>query len=94
MPTGLPVNEADVRRRRLARAEAQQMARNRRWEKRKANMAKRVTRGMATFVAALVAFIVYGWMAGGAGIGLFLLALVLMPMAGIAGMLLPVGGPD
>jgi hypothetical protein len=94
MPTGLPVNEADVRRRRLARAEAQQMARNRRWEKRKANMAKRVTRGMATFVAALVAFIVYGWMAGGAGIGLFLLALVLMPMAGIAGMLLPVGGPN
>lgn len=93
-PKDLLGTEADARRRRLARAEAQQMARNRRWEKRKANMGKRVTRGMLTFFAALAAFIVYGWMAGGAGIGLFLLALLLVPIAGIAGMLLPIGGPD
>lgn len=87
-------NEQDARRRRLARAEAMQLARNRRWEKRKANMAKRVTRGMLAFLAALAAFTIYGWTVGGAGIGLFLLALILLPMAGIAGMLLPVGGPD
>lgn len=94
MANGSPLTEQDARRRRLARAEAMQMARNRRWEKRKANMGKRVTRGFLTFLAALAAFTVYGWMAGGAGIGLFLLALILVPMAGIAGMLLPVGGPD
>jgi len=71
-----------------------QMARSRRWEKRKANMATRVTRGMGTFAAMLVALIVYGWMSGGLGIGLFLVAVLLLPMAGIGGMLLPVGGPD
>jgi phosphate/sulfate permease len=94
MAGGTPFNEQDARRRRLARAEAMQLARNRRWEKRKANMGKRVTRGFLAFLAALVAFTVYGWTAGGAGIGLFLLALILVPMAGIAGMLLPIGGPD
>jgi hypothetical protein len=94
MASGSPLNEQDARRRRLARAEAMQMARNRRWEKRKANMGKRVTRGFFAFLAALAAFTVYGWTAGGAGIGLFLLALILVPMAGISGMLLPIGGPD
>ena len=89
-----PPSEAEARRRRLARAEAMQMARQRRWEKRKANMATRVTRGMIAFFAALAAFTVYGWQVGGAGIGFFLLALLLIPMAGIGGMLLPVGGPD
>ena len=94
MATGAPFDEAEARRRRLARAEAMQMARSRRWEKRKANMATRVTRGAGTFVAMLAALIVYGWMSGGLGIGLFLVALLLLPMAGIGGMLLPVGGPD
>jgi hypothetical protein len=94
MANGSPLNEQDARRRRLARAEAMQLARNRRWEKRKANMGKRVTRGFLAFLAALAAFTIYGWTAGGAGIGLFLLALILVPMAGIAGMLLPIGGPD
>jgi hypothetical protein len=94
MATGAPYDEAESRRRRLARAEAMQMARQRRWEKRKANMATRVTRGMIAFLAAIAAFTVYGWMADGMGLGLFLLAILLVPMAGIAGMLLPVGGPD
>ena len=94
MATGAPFDEADARRRRVARAEAMQMARSRRWEKRKANMAKRVTRGMITFAVMLAALVVYGWTAGGMGIGLFLLAIILLPMAGIGGMLLPVGGPD
>jgi hypothetical protein len=89
-----PDNEADARRRRLARAEAMQMARQRRWEKKKANMATRVTRGFMAFLAAVAVFTVYGWMAGGMGLGLFLLAILLVPMAGITGMLLPVGGPD
>ncbi len=89
-----PLDEAEARRRRMARTEAMQMARSRRWEKRKANMATRVTRGMGTFAAMLAALIVYGWMSGGLGIGLFLVALLLLPMAGIGGMLLPVGGPD
>lgn len=89
-----PPSEAEARRRRLARGEAMQMARQRRWEKRKANMATRVTRGMIAFLAAIAAFTVYGWMADGMGLGLFLLAILLVPMAGIAGMLLPVGGPD
>jgi hypothetical protein len=94
MATGAPYDEAEARRRRLARGEAMQMARQRRWEKRKANMATRVTRGMIAFLAAIAAFTVYGWMADGMGLGLFLLAILLVPMAGIAGMLLPVGGPD
>lgn len=89
-----PDNEADARRRRLARAEAMQMARQRRWEKKKANMATRVTRGFMAFLVAVAVFTVYGWMAGGMGLGLFLLAILLVPMAGITGMLLPVGGPD
>ena len=89
-----PFDEAEARRRRMARTEAMQMARSRRWEKRKANMATRVTRGMGTFAAMLAALIVYGWMSGGLGIGLFLVAVLLLPMAGIGGMLLPVGGPD
>ncbi len=89
-----PFDEAEARRRRMARTEAMQMARSRRWEKRKANMATRVTRGMGTFAAMLAALIVYGWMSGGLGIGLFLVAILLLPMAGIGGMLLPVGGPD
>lgn len=89
-----PLDEAEARRRRMARTEAMQMARSRRWEKRKANMATRVTRGMGTFAAMLAALIVYGWMSGGLGIGLFLVAVLLLPMAGIGGMLLPVGGPD
>ena len=94
MASGAPFDEAEARRRRLARGEAMQMARSRRWEKRKANMATRVTRGMVTFGAMLAALTVYGWVSGGLGIGLFLLAILLLPMAGIAGMLLPVGGPD
>ena len=94
MASGAPFDEAEARRRRLARAEAMQMARSRRWEKRKANMATRVTRGMAAFAAMLAALIVYGWTAGGMGIGLFIVSFLLLPMAGIAGMLLPVGGPD
>jgi hypothetical protein len=89
-----PASEAEARRRRLARGEAMQMARQRRWEKRKQAMATRVTRGMIAFLGAVAAFTVYGWMADGMGLGLFLLALLLVPMAGIAGMLLPVGGPD
>ena len=76
-----PITEAEARRRRLARGEAMQMARQRRWEKRKANMAKRVTRGFLTFLAAIAAFTLYGWQAGGTGIGFFLLALLLIPMA-------------
>lgn len=71
-----------------------QMARSRRWEKRKANMATRVTRGMIAFGTMLAALTVYGWVSGGLGIGLFLLSILLLPMAGIGGMLLPVGGPD
>lgn len=94
MATGAPFDDAEARRRRLARAEAMQLARQRRWEKRKANMATRVTRGMITFGGMLAALTVYGWVSGGLGIGLFLLAILLLPMAGIAGMLLPVGGPD
>ena len=94
MASGAPFDEAEARRRRLARAEAMQMARSRRWETRKANMATRVTRGMAAFAAMLAALIVYGWTAGGMGIGLFIVSFLLLPMAGIAGMLLPVGGPD
>ena len=94
MASSPPFDEAEARRRRLARAEAMQMARSRRWEKRKANMGTRVTRGMVTFGAMLAALTVYGWVSGGLGIGLFLLAILLLPMAGIAGMLLPVGGPD
>lgn len=94
MASGAPFDEAEARRRRLARGEAMQMARSRRWEKRKANMATRVTRGMVTFGAMLAALTVYGWVSGGLGVGLFLLAILLLPMAGIAGMLLPVGGPD
>lgn len=94
MASGAPFDEAEARRRRMARAEAMQLARSRRWEKRKANMGKRVTRGMLAFLAAVAAFTVYGWTAGGMGLGLFLLALLLVPMAGVAGMLLPVGGPD
>ena len=94
MATTPPPGEAEARRRRLARAEAMQMARQRRWEKRKANIATRVTRGMIAFGAMLAALIVYGWTTGGLGIGLFLVSLLLLPMAGIGGMLLPVGGPD
>jgi hypothetical protein len=94
MATGAPFDEAEARRRRMARAEAMQMARSRRWEKRKAGMATRVTRGMVAFGAMLAALTVYGWVSGGLGIGLFLLSLLLLPMAGIAGMLLPTGGPD
>ena len=94
MASGAPFNEAEARRRRLARAEAMQMARSRRWERRKASMATRVTRGMIAFFAAVAAFTVYGWVAGGMGLGLFLLAILLVPMAAIAGLLLPVGGPD
>lgn len=94
MATGAPYDEAEARRRRLARAEAMQMARQRRWEKRKSNIATRVTRGMVAFGVMLAALTVYGWVSGGLGIGLFLLSLLLLPMAGIGGMLLPVGGPD
>ncbi|WP_372915563.1 hypothetical protein [Sandarakinorhabdus sp.] len=94
MASGAPFDETDARRRRLARGEAMQMARSRRWEKRKANMATRVTRGMVTFGAMLAALTVYGWVSGGLGVGLFLLAILLLPMSAIAGMLLPVGGPD
>jgi hypothetical protein len=94
MASGAPHDEADARRKRLARGEAMQMARQRRWEKRKENMAKRVTRGLFAFLAAIAAFTIYGWTVGGAGIGFFLLAVLLVPMAGIAGMLLPTGGPD
>jgi hypothetical protein len=94
MATRPPIDEAEACRRRLARGEAMQMARQRRWEKRKASMATRVTRGMIAFLAAIAAFTAYGWMADGMGIGLFLLAALLVPMAGVAGMLLPVGGPD
>jgi hypothetical protein len=85
------IEEMQARRRLASRAEAMQLARRRRWQRRRANMGKRVTRGFLAFIAALLAFIIYGWQAGGAGIGLFLLALLLLPMAGIAGMLLPVG---
>ena len=77
MATGAPFDEAEARRRRLARAEAMQMARSRRWEKRKANMATRVTRGMAAFAVMLAALIVYGWTAGGMGIGLFIVSFLL-----------------
>ncbi len=94
MASNAPFNEAEARRRRLARAEAMQLARSRRWEKRKAAMATRVTRGMIAFFTAIAAFTVYGWMVDGMGLGLFLLAILLVPMATIAGMLLPVGGPD
>jgi hypothetical protein len=94
MASGAPYDEAEARRRRMARAEAMQMARTRRWEKRKASMATRATRGMIAFAAALAAFVIYGWMADGTGIGLFLLAILALPMAGIGGMLLPIGGPD
>lgn len=94
MAGGEPFNEAEARRRRLARAEAMQMARQRRWDKRKASMATRVTRGMIAFGTMLAALTVYGWVSGGLGIGLFLLSILLLPMAGIGGMLLPVGGPD
>ncbi|WP_353218174.1 hypothetical protein [Sandarakinorhabdus sp.] len=94
MASGAPFSEADARRRRLARAQAMQMARSRRWEKRKANMGKRVTRGFFAFLAAIAAFVLYGVGVGGSGIGLFLLALLLVPMAGIAGMAAPIGGPD
>jgi hypothetical protein len=86
------MEDAQARRRLASRAEAMQMARQRRWQRRRANMGKRVTRGFLAFAAALLAFIIYGWQAGGMGIGLFLAALLLLPMAGIAGMLLPVAG--
>ncbi|WP_164155803.1 hypothetical protein [Sandarakinorhabdus rubra] len=94
MASGAPYDEVEARRRRMARAETMQMARQRRWEKRKANIARRVTRGMVAFGLMLAGLTVYGWVSGGLGIGLFLLALLLLPMAGIAGMLLPVGGAD
>lgn len=89
-----PYDELDSRRRARARVEAMQLARRRRWEQRKANMGTRVTRGFAAFMATLAAFTIYGWMTDGMGIGLFLLAVVLLPMAGIGGMLLPVGRVD
>ncbi|MEI6486638.1 MAG: hypothetical protein WCO11_10275 [Sphingomonadales bacterium] len=94
MATEAPFNEADARRRRLARAEAMQLARSRRWERRKEAMKTRVTRGMIAFFAIIAAFTVYGWMVGGMGLGLFLLALLAVPMATIAALMLPVGGPD
>jgi hypothetical protein len=94
MASGAPTDDTEARRRRQVRGEAMQMARQRRWERRKANMATRVTRGFLTFLAAVLAFTIFGWSSGGTGVGFFLLALLLVPMAGIAGMLLPVGGPD
>lgn len=85
------MEEMQARRRLASRAEAMQLARRRRWQRRRANMGKRVTRGFLAFAAALLAFIIFGWQAGGMGIGLFLLALLLLPLAGIAGMVLPIG---
>jgi hypothetical protein len=89
-----PFDEAEARRRRMARAEAMQMARARRWERRKANVATRLTRSGIAFLATIAALTAYGWMSDGMGIGLFLLSLLIVPLSGIAGFALPVGGPD
>ena len=77
---------------RISRGEAMQRARKRRWERRKDQMATRVTRAGGAGLATVVAMILWGFAIGPLGIGGVLLGVLLGMVAMVTGMALPVGG--
>jgi len=88
-----PQEDAEQRRLRVARAEAMQRARQRRWERRKERIATRLTRAFIVAVVGLVSLIGFGWFMGGIGIGMLLLMMLLGLAAIVAAFAAPVAGP-
>jgi hypothetical protein len=77
---------------RISRGEAMQRARRRRWERRKEQMATRVTRAGGAGLATLLGMIVWGFAIGPLGVGGVLLGILLGLVGMVTGMALPVGG--
>ncbi|WP_310495945.1 hypothetical protein [Sandarakinorhabdus sp.] len=77
MASDRPFDADEARRTRLARGEAMQRARARRWERRKERVAQRLTRAGGTGLAVIIALIVYGFVIGPIGIGGLLLSVLL-----------------
>lgn len=81
---GRTIDRNEERLARLARGEAMQRARSRRWQRKKARVAKRLTRGAGVVIATVLGIMLWGLIVGPIGTTVLVLAVML----GLAAMVL------